>query len=124
MYPALQKFPLTASLIFEINQSLRRKFWLFEGVAYDLVVDPGNVPPHPGLLVAVALHHPQCLQEALGARRAASPVIPMFEAFGYLMKAFIFLWMSIIATVPQIFMGGLTICVVATVLTYVLKDSN
>ena len=48
----------------------------------------------------------------------------MFEAFGYLMKAFIFLWMTIIATVPQIFMGGLTICVVATVLTYVLKDSN
>lgn len=46
----------------------------------------------------------------------------MFEAMGYLMKAFIFLWMTIIATVPQIFMGGLTICIVATVLTYVLKD--
>jgi hypothetical protein len=48
----------------------------------------------------------------------------MFEALGYLMKAFIFLWMTIIATVPQVFMGGLTICIVATVLTYVLKDSR
>jgi hypothetical protein len=48
----------------------------------------------------------------------------MFEAFGYLMKAFIFLWMTIIATVPQILMGGLTICAVATVLTYVLKDPH
>ena len=27
-------------------------------------------------------------------------------------------------TVPQIFMGGLTICIAATVLTYVLKDSK
>jgi hypothetical protein len=48
----------------------------------------------------------------------------MFEAFGYLMKAFIYLWMTIIATVPQIFMGGLTACILATVLTYVLRDSK
>lgn len=48
----------------------------------------------------------------------------MFEAFGYLMKAFIFLWMAIIATVPNVFMGGLTICILATLLTYILKDSR
>jgi hypothetical protein len=48
----------------------------------------------------------------------------MFEAFGYLMKAFIFLWMTIIATVPNVFMGGLTICILATVLTYFLRDSR
>jgi len=48
----------------------------------------------------------------------------MFEAFGYLMKAFIYLWMTIIAAVPNIFMGGLTICIMATVLTYILRDSH
>ncbi len=48
----------------------------------------------------------------------------MFEAMGYLMKAFIFLWMTIIGAVPNIFMGGLTICIGATLLTYFLKDSR
>ena len=48
----------------------------------------------------------------------------MFEAFGYLMKGFIFLWMTIIASVPNIFMGGLTTCILATVLTYILRDSK
>ena len=48
----------------------------------------------------------------------------MFEAFGYLMKAWIFLWMTIIGTIPQVFMGGLTICVVATVLTYFEKKRS
>jgi hypothetical protein len=48
----------------------------------------------------------------------------MFEAFGYLMKAFIYLWMVIIATVPNVFMGGLTICILATLLTYLLRDSR
>ena len=45
----------------------------------------------------------------------------MFEVFGFIVKGFIFLWMAIIGTVPQIFMGGLTLCVVATVITYFYK---
>ena len=48
----------------------------------------------------------------------------MFDALGYLMKAFIFLWMTIIASVPNIFMGGLTICILATVLTYFMKKPS
>ena len=46
----------------------------------------------------------------------------MFEILGYVFKAFIYLWLTIIATIPNVFMGGLTICVVATVMTYFLKD--
>jgi hypothetical protein len=46
----------------------------------------------------------------------------MFDLMGYVFKAFIYLWMTIIGTIPQVFMGGLTICVVATVLTYFMKD--
>lgn len=48
----------------------------------------------------------------------------MFEAFGYLMKAWIYLWMTIIATVPNVFMGGLTICIVATVVTYLERKKK
>ena len=48
----------------------------------------------------------------------------MFELFGYLMKAWIYLWMTIIATIPNAFMGGLTLCIVATVLTYLNKKKN
>jgi hypothetical protein len=48
----------------------------------------------------------------------------MFEAFGYLMKAWIYLWMTIIATIPNAFMGGLTICIAATVLTYFEKKKK
>lgn len=46
----------------------------------------------------------------------------MFDFLGYLMYGFIYTWMLIIGTVPQIFMGGLTICIVATALSYVLKN--
>ena len=45
----------------------------------------------------------------------------MFDLMGYIFKAFIFLWMTIIGSIPNIFMGGLTICIVATVLTYFMK---
>jgi hypothetical protein len=48
----------------------------------------------------------------------------MFEAFGILMKAWIYLWMVIIATVPNAFMSGLTLCIVATVITYLNKKKN
>ncbi|MDH4121279.1 MAG: hypothetical protein OEV94_06215 [Deltaproteobacteria bacterium] len=36
---------------------------------------------------------------------------------------FIYTWLLIIATIPNVFMGGLTNAVVATVLTYFKKDS-
>jgi len=45
----------------------------------------------------------------------------MFEAFGYLMKAWIYLWMTIIAVIPNAFMGGLTVCILATLITYLIK---
>lgn len=48
----------------------------------------------------------------------------MFELFGYLIKGFILVWISIIASVPNAFMGGLTLCVAATVLTYFIRKSR
>ena len=48
----------------------------------------------------------------------------MFEIFGYLIKAFLFGWMTIIASIPNIFMGGLTLCVVATVITYFMRRNK
>jgi len=48
----------------------------------------------------------------------------MFELFGYLIKGFVFAWMTIIASIPNVFMGGLTLCIVATVLTYFIKKSK
>ena len=40
------------------------------------------------------------------------------EAFGLLMKGFVFVWIAWIAFIPNFFMGGLTICVIATLITY------
>ena len=48
----------------------------------------------------------------------------MFELFGLLIEAFVWLWILIIASVPNIFMGGLTFCAVATVMTYFLRRDN
>ena len=49
----------------------------------------------------------------------------MFEFFGYIMQAFIYVWISIIAVLPNAFMGGLTLCIAATVLTYFMRrDTN
>lgn len=45
----------------------------------------------------------------------------MFDALGVIMKGFIYLWMTIIATIPNAFMGGLTLCIAATVLTYFMR---
>lgn len=45
----------------------------------------------------------------------------MFELFGLLIKGFIYVWITIIAVIPNAFMGGLTLCIVATVLTYFIK---
>ena len=45
----------------------------------------------------------------------------MFDALGLVMEGFIYIWISIIAAVPNIFMGGLTICIAATVLTYFMR---
>lgn len=48
----------------------------------------------------------------------------MFEIFGFIFKTFIYLWMAIIASIPNIFMGGLTFCILATVLTYFMKRDS
>ena len=48
----------------------------------------------------------------------------MFELLGLVVKSFIYLWIAIIAAIPNIFMGGLTICIVATLLTYILRDTK
>lgn len=48
----------------------------------------------------------------------------MFDFIGYIMKGFIYLWMTIIATIPNAFMGALTICIIATVLTYFMKKQR
>jgi hypothetical protein len=48
----------------------------------------------------------------------------MFEALGLIMKGFVYLWILVIASVPNIFMGGLTICVAATVLTYFMRRDS
>lgn len=51
-------------------------------------------------------------------------VILMFELFGYLIQGFIWLWISIIGAIPNAFMGGLTLCIGATVLTYFMKKTK
>ena len=48
----------------------------------------------------------------------------MFDALGYVMQAFIFLLITIIGAIPNAFMGGLTICILATALTYFTKKSG
>ena len=48
----------------------------------------------------------------------------MFEFLGFIFKGFIYLWMTIIASIPNIFMGGLTLCILATVLTYFMKRND
>jgi hypothetical protein len=45
----------------------------------------------------------------------------MFDALGLIMKGFIYVWILIIGAVPNVFMGGLTICIVATLLTYFMR---
>ena len=48
----------------------------------------------------------------------------MFDLFGLLIQGFILLWITIIASIPNAFMGGLTLCIGATVLTYFIKKSK
>jgi hypothetical protein len=36
----------------------------------------------------------------------------------YLIEGFVYVWISIIAFIPNAFMGGLTICILATLWTY------
>lgn len=45
----------------------------------------------------------------------------MFDVFGVVIEIFIWIWIAIIAIIPNAFMGGLTNCIVATVITYVEK---
>ncbi len=48
----------------------------------------------------------------------------MFELFGLLFKLFIYTWIGIIAVIPQIIMGGLFLCLGATLLTYLPKNKQ
>ena len=48
----------------------------------------------------------------------------MFEAFGLLIKGFVYIWIFIIASIPNMFMATLTICIAATVLTYFMKTGR
>ncbi|MDH4247442.1 MAG: hypothetical protein OEW39_06470 [Deltaproteobacteria bacterium] len=48
----------------------------------------------------------------------------MFEFVGILVQGFLYVWMMIIASIPNIFMGGLTLCVAATVMTYFIKKQR
>ena len=48
----------------------------------------------------------------------------MFEIFGVILEGFIYLWIFIIASIPNAFMGSLTICIAATVLTYFMKKRS
>lgn len=45
----------------------------------------------------------------------------MFHFLGYLMYGFIYCWMVIIATVPNVFMSILTTCILATLITYFIR---
>jgi len=45
----------------------------------------------------------------------------MFEVMGLIIQGFVYLWIAIIATIPNVFMGGLTVCILATVLTYFMR---
>lgn len=45
----------------------------------------------------------------------------MFDILGVIIQGFLYLWMFIIASVPNAFMGALTVCVAATVMTYFIK---
>lgn len=48
----------------------------------------------------------------------------MFEIIGFIVHAFVYVWIVIIATIPNAFMGGLTLCIAAMALTYILRDSS
>lgn len=45
----------------------------------------------------------------------------MFEFLGIIIEGFLYLWILIIASIPGIFMGGLTACIAATALTYFIR---
>ena len=42
----------------------------------------------------------------------------------YIIEGFIYVWIGIIAFIPNFFMGGLTICVVGTLMTYLEKRGS
>lgn len=48
----------------------------------------------------------------------------MFDFLGFVMEVFLWVWIAIIATIPGIFMNGLAICVVATVMTYFIRRTK
>lgn len=42
----------------------------------------------------------------------------MFEVLGVIIEIFVYCWILIIASIPNLFMGGLTIAVLGTLITY------
>lgn len=48
----------------------------------------------------------------------------MFDILGVIIEGFIYVWLLIIGSIVNIFMGGLTLCVAATVMTYFTKRSG
>jgi len=48
----------------------------------------------------------------------------MFDILGLIIEGFIYLWILIIATIPNVFMAGLTNCIGATLLTYVVRNDR
>jgi hypothetical protein len=68
---------------------------------------------------AVFPDHDEALQ-ALSGRASAARIGHM----EYLIKGFIYVWISIIAFIPNAFMGGLAICIVATLITYIERSRS
>ena len=48
----------------------------------------------------------------------------LFDLVGLIFQGFVIVWILIIAMIPNIFMGGLTFSILATVLTYFKKRSS
>ena len=46
------------------------------------------------------------------------------ELFGLLIQSFIYCWIGIIAFIPNFFMGGLTVCILGTLLTYLERRTS
>jgi hypothetical protein len=46
------------------------------------------------------------------------------EILGVIIQGFIYIWIGIIAFIPNFFMGGLTICILGTLLTYLERKAS
>lgn len=46
------------------------------------------------------------------------------EFMGVLLELFVYVWIGIIAFIPNFFMGGLTVCILGTLLTYLERRQS